>query len=57
MYSRGVVIISIVEKRLSAILHILLVIGVHNYVQHNTRDVLWNNQDVLEYLKLCAAVP
>ena len=57
MYSRGVAILSIVEKRLSAIFHILLVIGVHNYVQHITRYVLWNTQDVLEYLTLCAAVP
>ena len=57
MYSRGVVILTIVEKSLSAILYILLVIGVHNHVQHNIRDVLWNTQDVLEYLKLCAAVP
>ena len=33
MYSRGVVIVSIVEKRLSAILHILLVIGTyHTYI-------------------------
>ena len=56
MYSRGVVILSIGEKRLSAILHILLVIGTYYNVHHNTRDVLWNTQDVLEYLKLCAAV-
>ena len=56
MYSRGVVILSIVEKRLSAILHILLVIGTYYNVQHNTQDVLWNTQDVLECLKLCGAV-
>ena len=42
MYSRGVVILSIVEKRLSAILHILLVIGTYYNVQHNTQNVLWN---------------
>ena len=46
MYSRGVVILSIVEKRLSAILHILLVIGTYYNVKHNTQDVLWNTRDV-----------
>jgi hypothetical protein len=47
MYSVGVVILSIVGKRLSAILHILLVIGTC-MVQNNTQDVLWNTRDVLE---------
>ena len=92
MYSIDVVILSIAEKRLSAKLHIVLVIGtcirfkitlemycrtlevfyntlncvlkylIKRYlnmynIQQKTAIVLQNTQYVLEYIKLCSAVP